>query len=283
MGPTSRRTPRPLPRPRSADRPTPPSIRRPLPRSRANLQGTRRRSPVKLVKPYLELPRRRVATSPPRPSCDAPSSPMPRCEPMADEELSATLPPIAGPRSSRKARRPAPARSADEDFDSIIVEIRAGTGGDEAALFAGNLVRDVRLLRPDARAGPSTTISAQRGRGRAGSRTVVVHRQAAKGPTKHLRFESGGHRVQRVPARPRRRAASTPRCRHRRRPARARRGAGRHPRTEDIEWERHAGRRGGRAARQQDRVGRPHLVQARAPPTRSRSSARTSRSQHEEL
>lgn len=86
--------------------------------------------------------------------------------------------------------------SSDEDFDSIIMEIRAGTGGDEAALFAGDLygmytryARDQGWKVEDISASP----------GEVGGFKEVVFSISGDGVFKSLRFESGGHRVQRVP------------------------------------------------------------------------------------
>jgi peptide chain release factor 1 len=86
--------------------------------------------------------------------------------------------------------------SSEEDFDSIIVEIRAGTGGDEAALFAGDLydmythfARDQGWTVEDIAFSP----------GEAGGYKEIVFSLTGDGVYKSLRFESGGHRVQRVP------------------------------------------------------------------------------------
>jgi peptide chain release factor 1 len=86
--------------------------------------------------------------------------------------------------------------SSDENFDSIIVEIRAGTGGDEAALFAGDLysmytrfARDRGWTVEDIAASP----------GEAGGFKEVTFSITGDGAFQALRFESGGHRVQRVP------------------------------------------------------------------------------------
>jgi peptide chain release factor 1 len=83
-----------------------------------------------------------------------------------------------------------------EDFDSIIVEIRAGTGGDEAALFAGDLyamythyARDQGWKVEDISFSP----------GEQGGFKEVIFSVTGDGAFQHLRFESGGHRVQRVP------------------------------------------------------------------------------------
>ena len=83
-----------------------------------------------------------------------------------------------------------------EDFDSVILEIRAGTGGDEAALFAGDLydmythyARDQGWKVEDIEFSP----------GEHGGYKEVVFSVTGDEVYQHLRYESGGHRVQRVP------------------------------------------------------------------------------------
>jgi peptide chain release factor 1 len=86
--------------------------------------------------------------------------------------------------------------STDEDFDSIIVEIRAGTGGDEAALFAGNLYE---MYTRYARTMGWKIEEIEFSPGEAGGFKEVVFGVTGDEAFRHLRFESGGHRVQRVP------------------------------------------------------------------------------------
>jgi len=83
-----------------------------------------------------------------------------------------------------------------EDFASVILEIRAGTGGDEAALFAGDLysmythfARDQGWKVEDISFSP----------GEQGGYKEVVFSVTGDGVYQKLRYESGGHRVQRVP------------------------------------------------------------------------------------
>ena len=84
-----------------------------------------------------------------------------------------------------------------EDFDTLIVEIRAGTGGDEAALFAGNLYEMyTRFAR--ARGWQVEEISYHPGE--AGGFKEVSFGVKGDEVFRWLRYESGGHRVQRVPA-----------------------------------------------------------------------------------
>ncbi|MEZ5644424.1 MAG: peptide chain release factor 1 [Burkholderiaceae bacterium] len=88
-----------------------------------------------------------------------------------------------------------------DDERAAFVEIRAGTGGDESALFAGDLAR--MYTRYADRKGWSCDIVSESASELGGYKEVVL-RIAGKGPGTavygQLRFESGGHRVQRVPA-----------------------------------------------------------------------------------
>ena len=82
------------------------------------------------------------------------------------------------------------------DAGNVYVEIRAGTGGDEAALFAGDLLR--MYLRYGEHRGWKTGIVSESHGEHGGYREVVV-RIAGREVYSRLKFESGGHRVQRVP------------------------------------------------------------------------------------
>jgi peptide chain release factor 1 len=82
------------------------------------------------------------------------------------------------------------------DEKNAILEIRAGTGGDEAALFAGDLYR--MYERYAAQMGwRFELISASEGD--VGGFKEVIASVSGKGVFAHLKFESGAHRVQRVP------------------------------------------------------------------------------------
>ncbi|HKB01211.1 MAG TPA: peptide chain release factor 1 [Gemmataceae bacterium] len=83
-----------------------------------------------------------------------------------------------------------------EDFDSLIVEIRAGTGGDEAALFAGDLYD---MYTRFARSRGWSVEGIEFSPGEAGGFKEVVFSVSGDGVYQNLRYESGGHRVQRVP------------------------------------------------------------------------------------
>ena len=88
-----------------------------------------------------------------------------------------------------------------DDERPAFVEIRAGTGGDESALFAGDLAR--MYTRYADSQGWTTEIVSESPSELGGYKEVVL-RIAGRGPGAsvygQLRFESGGHRVQRVPA-----------------------------------------------------------------------------------
>jgi peptide chain release factor 1 len=83
------------------------------------------------------------------------------------------------------------------DERNVILEIRAGTGGDEASLFAGDLIR--MYERYAASQGWKTeVISASEGT--MGGYKEIVAEIRGRGPFAKLKFESGVHRVQRVPS-----------------------------------------------------------------------------------
>jgi peptide chain release factor 1 len=83
-----------------------------------------------------------------------------------------------------------------EDFDSVIMEIRAGTGGEEAALFAGDLFRMYRRYAEDQ--GWKVEALDFNGTDHGGFKEVIFG-VSGPGVYQQLRYESGGHRVQRVP------------------------------------------------------------------------------------
>jgi len=87
-------------------------------------------------------------------------------------------------------------RDAADDKNAIL-EIRAGTGGDEAALFAGDLFRMYERYAAS-RGWRFETVSASEGD--AGGYKEIIATVSGKGVFAHLKFESGVHRVQRVPA-----------------------------------------------------------------------------------
>lgn len=88
-----------------------------------------------------------------------------------------------------------PKDAADEK--NAILEIRAGTGGDEAALFAGDLYRMYERYAAS-KGWRFEVVSASDGD--AGGFKEIIAGVSGKGVFAHLKFESGVHRVQRVPA-----------------------------------------------------------------------------------
>ncbi len=89
-------------------------------------------------------------------------------------------------------------RDANDDRD-IILEVKAGEGGEESALFAGDLLR--MYQRYAERRGWKTEIldSTVTGLGGIKDATVVVKGRGAEGAWSRLKYEGGVHRVQRVP------------------------------------------------------------------------------------
>jgi peptide chain release factor 1 len=83
------------------------------------------------------------------------------------------------------------------DDSNIFLEIRAGTGGDEAAIFAGDLLR--MYVRHAERQGWRVEVLSE-SPGEHGGYKEVICRVVGRGAYSRLKFESGTHRVQRVPA-----------------------------------------------------------------------------------
>ncbi len=82
------------------------------------------------------------------------------------------------------------------DEKSVIVEIRAGTGGEEAALFAADLFR--MYTHYAERNGWKVEVVSSSESGAGGFREIIFEVNG-RGAFSHLKFESGVHRVQRVP------------------------------------------------------------------------------------
>jgi peptide chain release factor 1 len=82
------------------------------------------------------------------------------------------------------------------DDNNIFLEVRAGTGGDEAALFAGDLFRMYQKYA-EGRGWPMDILSHSLGE-HGGYKEIIV-RVAGQGAYSRFKFESGTHRVQRVP------------------------------------------------------------------------------------
>jgi peptide chain release factor 1 len=85
----------------------------------------------------------------------------------------------------------------ERDDANIFLEIRAGTGGDEAAIFAGDLFR--MYSRYAERRGWKVEVLSE-SPGEHGGYKEIISRVVGSGAYSRLKFESGTHRVQRVPA-----------------------------------------------------------------------------------
>ena len=82
------------------------------------------------------------------------------------------------------------------DENNIFLEVRAGTGGDEAAIFAGDLFRMYQKYA-ESRGWPIDILS--HSLGEHGGYKEIIARVAGQGAYSRFKFESGTHRVQRVP------------------------------------------------------------------------------------
>ena len=112
---------------------------------------------------------------------------------MADAEIAALRPKIAQMESEIRILL-LPRDAADDK--NVILEVRAGTGGDEAALFAGDLLR--MYQRYADLHGWSMSLL-EESDGDAGGYKEVIAKISGKGAYARLKYESGVHRVQRVP------------------------------------------------------------------------------------
>jgi len=83
-----------------------------------------------------------------------------------------------------------------DDDRNVFLEVRAGTGGDEAALFAGDLMR-MYSRYAETRKWQTEVVSASDGE-HGGYKEVII-RITGQNVYSQMKFESGGHRVQRVP------------------------------------------------------------------------------------
>jgi peptide chain release factor 1 len=85
----------------------------------------------------------------------------------------------------------------ERDESNIYLEVRAGTGGDEAAIFAGDLFR--MYARYAETQGWSVEVLSESA-GEHGGYKEIISRVVGRGAFSRFKFESGTHRVQRVPA-----------------------------------------------------------------------------------
>ncbi len=146
---------------------------------------------AKLVKPYLEY--------------EAAGKNLAQAEEMAAAETDLEMKAYAEEeiRALRQAQDDLKTKVEDmllvddgEDFDSLIMEIRAGTGGDEAAIFAGDLFE---MYSRFARTKGWQVEPIDFSPGTAGGFKEAVFGLKGDGVYQCLKYESGGHRVQRVP------------------------------------------------------------------------------------
>ncbi|WP_421721570.1 peptide chain release factor 1 [Acidithiobacillus sulfuriphilus] len=112
---------------------------------------------------------------------------------MAAEEAEAAREALAGLEESLRLRL-LPKDPNDER--SVFLEIRAGTGGEEAALFAADLAR-MYTRYAENRGFAVAVISASESE-RGGFKEIILE-ISGRGAYSRLKFESGGHRVQRIP------------------------------------------------------------------------------------
>ena len=159
--------------------------------ARASAIARERGALAKLVEPYLELQRLDAAITD---AAMASASDDADMRQMGEEELA----------SLRPKRDALYSRIEDqllvdpaEDFSKLIVEIRAGEGGDEAALFAGDLFE---MYSRYARLKGWSVEPIASSPGDAGGFKEITFGVGGEDVYQYLRYESGGHRVQRVPA-----------------------------------------------------------------------------------
>jgi peptide chain release factor 1 len=147
-------------------------------------------STAKIVKPYLEY--RKLSEDIAQAQALAEVETDPEMRRYAEEELAA----LRGREKEMVSKLEDLLLVGGEDYDSVIMEIRAGTGGDEAALFAGDLYD---MYTHYARDHGWRVEGISFSPGEQGGFKEVVFGVSGDGVYQHLRYESGGHRVQRVP------------------------------------------------------------------------------------
>ena len=82
------------------------------------------------------------------------------------------------------------------DENNVFIEIRAGTGGDEAAIFSGDLFK---MYQTYAESQKWQVEVLSKNEGEHGGYKEIISRIVGHGAYSKLKFESGAHRVQRVP------------------------------------------------------------------------------------
>jgi peptide chain release factor 1 len=113
---------------------------------------------------------------------------------MGEEELAELNPRILG--EELELQRLLVPKDPHDD-NNIFLEVRAGTGGDEAAIFAGDLFR---MYTRYAESRGWTVEVLSESPGEHGGYKEIISRVIGRGAYSLLKFESGTHRVQRVPA-----------------------------------------------------------------------------------
>ena len=179
-----------------------------------------------------------------------------------------------GARPSRRSSASSSCRRTRTTRRNVVLEIRAGTGGDEAALFAEELFR--MYVRYAESRGWKVEVIDRSDAGGVGGIKEIQAIVEGEGAFSRLKYEGGVHRVQRVPATET--AGPDPHVGgHRRRPAR---GRGRRRRDQRQGHPRRPLLRlgPGRPGRQHDLLGRPpDAPPDRRPSSSARTSARRSR------
>ena len=117
----------------------------------------------------------------------------PEMKDLAEEEMKAAKERL--PELELELQRLLLPKDANDDRN-VFLEIRAGTGGDESALFAGNLFR---MYTRDAERQRWQVEVVSANESEIGGYKEVIARIVGNGVYSRLKFESGGHRVQRVP------------------------------------------------------------------------------------
>ncbi|MDR0578348.1 MAG: peptide chain release factor 1 [Candidatus Accumulibacter sp.] len=117
----------------------------------------------------------------------------PEMKELAEEEMRAARERL--PALELELQRRLLPRDANDERN-VFLEIRAGTGGDESALFSGDLFR-MYTRYAERRRWQVEVVSASEAE--LGGYKEVIARVAGAGAYARLKFESGGHRVQRVP------------------------------------------------------------------------------------
>jgi peptide chain release factor 1 len=118
----------------------------------------------------------------------------PATQAMGEEELADLAPRIAA--EEVELQRLLVPKDPHDD-SNIFLEVRAGTGGDEAAIFAGDLFRMYARYAESKRWGVEILSESP---GEHGGYKEIISRVIGRGAYSLLKFESGTHRVQRVPA-----------------------------------------------------------------------------------